>query len=216
MRLLGTIDLEILHVAVANGGTINESHMEDSQLKRLGVGRILDALASLRDRDMLVLNRDGSFLMTDAARNTLWNDGIPLWARILRLLEVRPCSPVEISTILQVQEHDETYGLLDELQKRRFIMITPQIRDGRPEKIYEILPDGIDRLAKSEGAGLSVARMPSGPSVLGTIDDISGMIEESQTLSSEEKRIIGGKISGLRSMLEESTARDTSRHDQDK
>ena len=38
MRKLGTIDLEILQLAVNQNGTFNETHLENSKLKRHGVG----------------------------------------------------------------------------------------------------------------------------------------------------------------------------------
>ena len=46
MRKLGTVDLEILHLAIKENGTFNENNLENSELKRLGVGKILDSLAS--------------------------------------------------------------------------------------------------------------------------------------------------------------------------
>jgi hypothetical protein len=80
MRKLGTIDLEILHLA----GTFNENDLENSELKRLGVGKILDSLATLKDRKMISLNSNGSFSITELAREILWSKSIPKWARILR------------------------------------------------------------------------------------------------------------------------------------
>ena len=40
MRKLGTIDLEILHLAINENGKFNENNLENSNLKRLGVGKI--------------------------------------------------------------------------------------------------------------------------------------------------------------------------------
>ena len=53
MRKLGTIDLEILQLAINQNETFNETHLENSKLKRHGVGKILDTLASLKDRKLL-------------------------------------------------------------------------------------------------------------------------------------------------------------------
>ena len=92
MRKLGTIDLEILNLAIKENGTFNENNLENSELKRLGVGRILDALASLKDRKFVLLNSDGSFSITDLAREILWSSNIPIWAKILRLLQIKSCS----------------------------------------------------------------------------------------------------------------------------
>lgn len=73
MRKLGTIDLEILHLAINKDDTFDETDLEKSELRRLGVGRILDSLATLKDRKMLSLNRDGSFTITEFAREILWS-----------------------------------------------------------------------------------------------------------------------------------------------
>ncbi len=58
MRKLGTVDLEILSLAIKGKGTFNENNLENSNLKRYGVGKILDALASLKDRKFISLNSD--------------------------------------------------------------------------------------------------------------------------------------------------------------
>ena len=42
MRKLGTIDLEILELAINENGKFDENNLENSKLKRLGVGKILD------------------------------------------------------------------------------------------------------------------------------------------------------------------------------
>ena len=99
MRKLGTIDLEILDLAIKENGTFNENNLENSELKRLGVGKILDSLASLKDRKFLSLNSDGSFSITDIAREILWSANIPIWARILRLLQIKSSSAEEISNL---------------------------------------------------------------------------------------------------------------------
>ena len=68
MRKIGTIELEILDLAIKEKGTFNETNLENSNLKRLGVGKILDTLAALKDRKMIVLNDNGSFSITDLAK----------------------------------------------------------------------------------------------------------------------------------------------------
>jgi len=91
------IDLEILHLGIKRSGSFNEKDIENSELKRLGVGRILDSLASLKDRRLIDLNKDGSFSITDLAKHTLWSEQIPTWIKILRLLEIKSCSIEMIS-----------------------------------------------------------------------------------------------------------------------
>lgn len=204
MRMLGTIDLEILQLAAAGDGSINESAIEHSALSRLGVGRILDALASLRDRDLLRLDKDGgSFAMTDAARAILWSDAVPLWARILRLLEIRSCSIVDMMAILRIGRHGALEEALGGLQREGFVMAAPQIRDGGPQKMYEILPEGIERMdaISKKGDGAYASQVPKGPGAYNLINEIERIVSASSTMSAEERRAALQKISGLRDMI---------------
>ena len=235
MRMLGTIDLEILHLAVASDGRISESDLEHSALRRLGVGRLLDGLASLRDRDLLKLDSgNGAFYATDKARGMLWDQDTPLETRILRLLEIRSCSIPDIAKTLLLDDSKALTDTLRMLQECGFVMMSTQIRGGSgnggsggaqhpnapdthagiPERIYEILPDGI-KMAENTGfwqtrdGGAGTRHENTGTAstgaahILGTIDDVSRMVSASDTISAEEKRAIAQKISGLRDSLEE-------------
>ena len=115
MRKLGTIDLEVLHLAVKENGTFNETHLENSELKRLGVGKILDTLGSLKDRKFISLNNNGSFSITPVAKEILWGESIPVWAKVLRLLQIKSCSMEQIIDILQISKTE----ILQEVEKLR-------------------------------------------------------------------------------------------------
>ena len=106
MRQLGTIDLEVLDLAMKSGGSFNEVHLENSELKRHGVGKILDTLGTLKDKKFLILNTDGSFSITEVAKNILWSKSIPLWARLMRLLQIKSCSMEQIQSILNESQND--------------------------------------------------------------------------------------------------------------
>lgn len=209
MRMLGTIDLEVLQLAAAAGGRINESAIEHSALRRLGVGKILDALASLRDRDLLRLDKDGgSFVMTDAAHAILWSDSVPLWARILRLLEIRSCNTVDMMSILRIGRRGSLEEALGGLQREGFVMAAPQIRDGSPQKVYEILPEGIERMESisREGGGAYASQIPKGPGTHNLINEIERIVSASRTMSAGERRAVLQKVSGLRDMIGASNA----------
>lgn len=219
MRMLGTIDLEILQLAATHDKNINESELENSSLKRLGVGKILDSLASLRDRDLLVLNQEnGSFTMTDSAYNILWSNKIPLVTRIFRLLEIKSCSTSEIIATLQTDQQQQQSSLelketLARLQREQYVMITPQIRNGKLEKIYQILPKGLNKTdVNSHNKDLMSSehiQIPKEtPSPLNIIDEISRMISTSKSITTKEQRVISQKLSGLYDMLEKSTKHD--------
>ena len=154
MRKLGTIDLEILHLAIKEKGTFNENNLENSELKRHGIGKILDTLASLRDRKFISSNSDGSFSITELAREILWSSNIPIWGKILRLLQIKSCNLDQIIGILGITE-EKIKEEVEKLRKNQFILMSPQRQEGKLIKIYEILPEGIQEIDKTETEGFN-------------------------------------------------------------
>ncbi len=203
MRKLGTIDLEILHLAMTENGTFNENNLENSELKRLGVGKILDSLASLKDRKFISLNRDGSFSITDLAREILWSNSVPVWAKILRLLQIKSCSMKQITDILRTPE-EEILDYLEKLRKNQFVIMSPQRQEDKIVKIYEIMAEGIEEIDKTEETGFENTRflepLPR-IEIISLIDEISKKIQGSQ-LDQSEKTSIVEKLSTLKSKLE--------------
>jgi DNA-binding MarR family transcriptional regulator len=203
MRKLGTIDLEILHLAINENGTFNENNLENSELKRLGVGKILDSLATLKDRKMLSLNKDGSFSITDLAKEILWNDNIPIWARILRLLQIKSCNMEQIEDILKVSKNDLSEEI-EKLRKSQFVLMSPQRLEEKLIKVYEILPDGIEEIDKTETEGFENTKfgeLKPDIEILSIIDEIQKEIEESQ-LEPVKKDSIKKKLSKMKDKLE--------------
>ena len=142
MRRLGTVDLEILYLAINENGTFNENNLENSELKRLGVGKILDSLATLKDRKMISLNNNGSFSITEFAREILWSKNIPKWARILRLLQIKSCNMEQISDILKIPKLEASEEV-EKLRKSQFVLMLPQRQEGKIVRVFEILPEGV-------------------------------------------------------------------------
>ncbi|MCH8915009.1 MAG: hypothetical protein IIA82_04095 [Thaumarchaeota archaeon] len=203
MRKLGTVDLEILHLAIKENGTFNENNLENSELKRLGVGRILDVLASLKDRKLVSLNSDGSFSITDLAREILWSNNIPTWAKILRLLQIKSCSMEQITDIIRTSK-DKLKEDLEKLRKNQFVLMSPQRQEGRLVKVYEILPEGVEEIDKTETEGFdntNFGEPKPEKEILGLIDEIIEMIQGSQ-IDQTEKNSITGKLSKLKDRLE--------------
>jgi len=203
MRKLGTVDLEILNLAIKEDGTFNENNLENSGLKRLGVGRILDALASLKDRKLVLLNSDGSFSITDLAKEILWSNNIPTWAKILRLLQIKSCSMEQIVDILQISK-DALIEDLEKLRKNQFILMSPQRQEDKLLKIYEILPEGIEKIDKTETEGFdntNVHESKSNGEILSLIDEIMKEIQNLE-MNQPKKDSITGKLSKLKDRLE--------------
>jgi DNA-binding PadR family transcriptional regulator len=203
MRKLGTVDLEVLHLAIKENGTFNENNLENSELKRLGVGRILDALASLKDRKLVSLNSDGSFSITDLAREILWSNNVPTWAKILRLLQIKSCSMEQIADILRTSE-DKLIEDVEKLRKNQFVLMSPQRQEGRLVKVYEILPEGVEEIDKTETEGFDDTNFDEPKpevEILSLIDGIVKEIQDSQ-INQSEKDSITEKLSKLKDRLE--------------
>ncbi|MCH6586502.1 MAG: hypothetical protein IH792_05695 [Thaumarchaeota archaeon] len=202
MRKLGTVDLEILNLAIKENGTFNENNLENSELKRLGVGRILDALASLKDRKLVSLNSDGSFSITDLAREILWSNNVPTWAKILRLLQIKSCSMKQMVDILRTSE-DKLIEDLEKLRKNQFVLMSPQRKEDRLVKVYEILPEGIEEIDKTETVGFDNTNFDEfkpGVEILSMIDEIVKEIQDFE-MEQSKKDSITGKLSKLKDKL---------------
>ena len=203
MRKLGTIDLEVLTLAIKEKGTFNENNLENSELKRYGVGKILDTLASLKDRKFISLNSDGTFTITELAREILWNSKIPIWGKILRLLQIKSCNRNQIIEILGIDE-DKITNQIEELRKNQLILMSPQRQDDKLIKIYEILPEGIHEIDKTEKEGfdqINFGETKSYGGILEIIDDIKNQIQKTSITDPEKNRIIS-KLNNLTNKLE--------------
>jgi hypothetical protein len=203
MRKLGTIDLEILDLAIKEKGTFNENSLENSELKRHGVGKLLDTLASLKDRKFISLNKDGSFSITGLAREILWSSSIPTWARVLRLLQIKSCNLNQIVDIIDISE-DKIIVEIEKLRKNEFLLMSPQRQENKLMKVYEILPDGIQEVDKTETEGfnkIKFGELKSNGGILEIIDEIKKDIQN--TINSDiEKNNIIEKLNNLKNKLE--------------
>ncbi len=202
MRKLGTIDLEVLHLAIKENGTFNENNLENSELNRFGTGKILDTLASLKDRKLVSMNSNGSFSITDLAREILWSDNIPTWAKILRLLQIKSCSMKQITDILRISE-DKLVEDIEKLRKNQFVLMAPQRIEGKLIKIFEILPEGIEEIDKTETDGFNNTSFENAKSeveILSLINEITNLIQDSQIVQSEKDNITL-KLSKLKERL---------------
>ena len=203
MRKLGTIDLEILQLAINEKGTFNENNLEKSKLKRFGVGKLLDSLASLKDRKLLLLNKDGSFSITDIAKGILWSKSIPVWARILRLLQIKSCNIEQITEIITISKN-ELLENLEKLRKHQFVIMLPQRQEGKIIKVYEIQSEGIEKINKTEKEGfenIEVNESGKNLEILTSIDEIVNEIKKLETSQFEKEEIIK-KLLKLKGNLE--------------
>ncbi len=192
MTKLGLIDLEMLFLGIKNNGTFNENDIENSELKRLGVGRILDSLASLKDRKMIILNSDGSFSITDLAKYTLWSEQIPTWVKILRLLEIKSFDMDSISNFLRKPERELTEEI-ERLREKQLILMSPLRQESKIIKMYEILPEGIEKIKKIQEFGFQndgVEEKNPKKEILELVNELIEDVNEELERSSKKKYII--------------------------
>ena len=202
MRKLGTIDLEILELAINENGKFDENNLENSKLKRLGVGKILDSLASLKDRKYLELNDDGSFSITEIARDILWSKNIPTWAKILRLLQIKSCTLDQVCNILKSTK-DEILENLEMLRKNQFVLMSPQRHEEKIIKVYDILPEGIEKIDRTEKEGFESELGNPKPEIeiTGMLEEITREIKDSQIEQTKKDSILE-KILKIKDKLE--------------
>lgn len=200
MPKFGSIDLEIIHLGI--NGSFNENDIEESELNRLGVGRILDALASLKDRKLISLNKDGSFEITKLARNYLWGKDIPLWGKILRLLEIKSF-PLEMIEKFLKESKENISNELENLRKKQLVLMSPIRKDEKLIRMYEILPDGKEVLEKTKIDGFNdIIGKTSNQDIeiLDTIDQIISDISN-QDINQENKVNIISRLQNLKEKI---------------
>lgn len=200
MAKLGVIDLEILQLGINGNGSFNEEDIEKSELKRLGVGRILDSLASLKERKLIDLNKNGSFLITDLARHTLWSDQIPTWVKILRVLEIKSCNTETIARILKKPE-TEIDEEIEKLRKNQLVLMSPLRIESKIIKMYEILPEGIEKLKKIEEEGFQNNNLEGNNPKIESILLIDQIIKEISKESEVNKENIIQKLNEIKEKL---------------
>ena len=88
MIKIDQIDLAFLHLAFSNNGKFDEQDLVKSELAYLGVGRTLDRIANLKERNLIELD-GSSFRATILAQELLWNKNESLETRILKLLQIK-------------------------------------------------------------------------------------------------------------------------------
>lgn len=201
---IGSLDLEFLHLGLQKGGTFDEKDIENSELKRLGVGRILDSVASLKDRGLISQNSDGKFTITNTTRQILWNKEIPLWVKILRLLDIKAFSLKTISMYLGA-ESDKILEELETLRKNELVLMSPLRTETGLEKMYELMPAGAEQIEKIESEGFENAKLilkkdSNQEEIFAIIDEIKESINK-EGIDEKTKSSILEKLEKIKSKL---------------
>jgi len=203
MTKLSIVDLQILYLGIKGNGRFDEKDIDQSELKRLGVGRILDQLASLKDRKLIDLNADGSFSITSEARHILWDNQIPTWIKILRILEIKSQSIAKISSFLLLSE-DLILNEIEDLRKRQLVLMSPFRNETGLVKMYEILSDGIEQIKKAQSEGVQNKPEIKKPQIeiWSIIDETIDEVKELEGISEEKKDDIISNLLKIKDKLE--------------
>lgn len=202
MIKLNYVDLQILFLGIKNNGKFDENDIEGSDLKKLGIGRILDQLASLKERNLIEMNKDGSFLVTKIARHILWDNELPLWIKILRVLEIQSMGLEKISLFLLILP-EKIHKEIEDLRKRQLILMSPLRIESRIIRIFEILPEGIEQI-KTYSKGFQNKPDIRTPRVeiLSIIDETIEEIKKLDIIPKEKKDMILSNIVKIKEQLE--------------
>ena len=140
MIKLDQIDLAFLYLAVSNNGRFNEQDLAKSDLAYLGVGRTLDKLAYLKEKNLIQL--DGtSFSITDSAKNILWAKDEPLQTRILKLLQIKSFEEPQIIKYL-LESPDAIHEKIEESRRQRLLIFTTIKKDDKITMVCELTQEG--------------------------------------------------------------------------
>ncbi len=197
------LDLQILYLGIKGNGRFNEKDIEESDLKKLGVGRILDQLASLKERNLIDMNKDGSFSITSITRHILWDNQIPLWIKILRILEIKSQEIEKIASFLLLSP-DQIQTEIEDLRKRQLVLMSPLRNETGIVKMYEILPEGIEEIKKAqiEGVQNKPQIIKSQIEILSIIDETIEEIKGLDGILKEKKDKIISNILQIKDKLE--------------
>ena len=109
----------------------------------------------------------------------------------------------QITDILRIS-HDKLITDIEKLRKAQFVLMSPQRQKDRLVKIYEILPEGIEEIDKTETEGFDNTNFDESKSkveIMSLIDEIIKEINDSQ-IEQVRKDSITGKLSKLKNKLE--------------
>ena len=104
--------------------------------------------------------------------------------------------------ILRTSE-DKLIEDVEILRKSQFVLMAPQRKEGRLVKVYEILPEGIEEIDKTETGGFDNTNFDEfkpGVEILSIIDEIVKEIQDFQ-MDQSKKDSITEKLSKLKDKL---------------
>ena len=140
MIKIDQIDLAFLHLAFSNNGKFDEQDLVKSELAYLGVGRTLDRIANLKERNLIELD-GSSFRATGLAQELLWNKNESLETRILKLLQIKSFEESQIIRYL-IDSPDLIRQKIEEARKKGLLIFTTIKKDDKVIMVCELTAEG--------------------------------------------------------------------------
>jgi len=109
----------------------------------------------------------------------------------------------QIIDILRISE-DKIMQELEELRKNEFVLMSPQRQEDKLIKIYEILPEGIQEIDKTDTQGFNKSnfrKLKLNGGIIEIINQIQIEIQKSNITEPEKNKIIE-KVKDLKNRLE--------------
>lgn len=143
---LDQIDLAFLHLGMTKNGSFNEQDLAGSDLAYLGVGRTLDKIAYLKEKNLLSLAGE-RFALTDSAKNIFWSKDTSLQTRILRLLEVKSFEESDIAKYL-LESYNAILSETEKLRSQGLLIHVTINKDDKIIRVCEITQEGIECISQ--------------------------------------------------------------------
>ena len=200
MTKLSLTDLKFIGLGLSKNGKFDEKDIANSELVKLGVGRVLDQLASLKERNLVWMNKDGSFAITETAKNILWESKTPIELKILKILEISPQMLENIASLLLISE-EIIQKKIEELQRNHLVLMTTIKNDIGIVRSYEILPEGLEYLEKSNSGKTQMIYSSSKTENIRIIQNVIEEIQNFKEISKDSKNKIISDLNKVKQSL---------------
>ena len=188
------IDLQILYQAKKSKNGISPENISQPDVFTPGIWELADKFATLQERNLLSKNEEGVFQITKAGINTFWNIESPLWMNLLKLLRIKSLSDAECAMYLE-EPIPAVQQALEMIREKGYVMMSSLRKEKKLLKMYEVLPEGVERLKTAGKFNLLIAKLgdklvvelENGEGILyEIIDDLVNPLKTIKTLSKEQ------------------------------
>ena len=137
------------------------------------------------------------------ARHILWDNQIPMWIKILRILEIKSQSLEKISSFLLLPQ-DQIQNEIEDLRKRQLVLMSPFRNETGLVKMYEILPEGIEQIKKARSEGVQNKPEIKKPQmeIWSIIEETIEDVKDLQGISDKKKNDIISNLLKIKDKLE--------------